>query len=351
MGGMVTQPVPTLYDWAQKPDGEFGFAVRRDYPVNALVRVAGTGAACLLIHRSVAAKIREAEGDVWFDRVVYKSGMKVSEDLSFCYRVNAVGAPVHVHTGVRTTHHKEFWLSEADYWRSYPAPPATDEVAVVVPVMKRPSKAAPFMQSLRASTGLANAYAVAHRDDVETAQAWELAGAHVLLGAAATFAEKVNRAYNAAPEPWLFVTGDDVVFHPGWLDHAQHVAHTYDASVVGTNDLGHPRVLAGEHATHLLIRRSYIDEVGASWDGPKVVCHEGYRHWYVDNEIVTAAKQRGVWAMALGSIVEHMHPAWGKGQTDEVYELGQAAAKDDRRLFVGRRGSYAHEGEPVGAGR
>jgi hypothetical protein len=106
--------------------------------------------------------------------------------------------------------------------------------------------------------------------------------------------------------------------------------------VVGTNDLGNPRVTSGEHATHLLIRRSYVDEHGASWDGPKTVCHEGYRHWYVDDEIVTAAKQRGTWAMALGSVVEHLHPMWGKGEPDEVYLAGQASAKADAELFQAR---------------
>ena len=58
--------------------------------------------------------------------------------------------------------------------------------------------------------------------------------------------------------------------------------------------MSNPRVISGEHGTHLLIRRSYIDEVGASWgtDGkgtPGEVCHDGYTHMYVDDEIVTAA--------------------------------------------------------------
>jgi hypothetical protein len=110
--------------------------------------------------------------------------------------------------------------------------------------------------------------------------------------------------------------------------------------VVGTNDLGNPRVLAGEHATHLLIRRSYVDEQGASWDGPGVVAHEGYRHWYVDDEIVTSAKQRGVWQMALGSVVEHFHPLFGKAEQDDVYRLGQSFAQTDRATFLERSEKY-----------
>lgn len=352
MQGWLTRPFPTLYDWARKPDDTFGFHVRREYRVNALTKVAGTGAACLLIHRSAAVAVREAHGDAWFDRVTYADGTRVAEDLSFCYRVNTLGMPVFVHTGVRTTHHKQVWLGEADYWRSRPVPPATNEVAVVVPVLGRPHNAEPFMRSLRASTGLARVYAIVSPDDSDTAAAWKQAGADVMRGddehvvgqapgpTAHTFAEKVNLGHRQTREPWLFAVGDDVAFRPGWLDHAQHVARTQHAAVVGTNDLGNPRVVAGDHATHLLISRAYIDEHGASWDGPGTVCHEGYRHWYVDDELVTVAKQRGVWAMALGSIVEHLHPAWGKAPDDEVYRLGQSHAEADLKLHQARRRKF-----------
>ena len=87
----------------------------------------------------------------------------------------------------------------------------------------------------------------------------------------------------------------------------------------------------GDHATHLLIPAAYIDEHGASWDGPKVVCHEGYRHWYVDDEIVTAAKQRGVWAMALGLQVEHLHPVWGKAENDDTYRARPSRCRRGRQ--------------------
>jgi hypothetical protein len=343
MGGFHTVPRPTLFDWVTTPDKQ-GFQGRTNYPVNAVVQVGGTGSACILIHRSVFEKIAEQVGPEWYTRIPNQTtGDLIGEDLSFCLRVQAAGFPVFVHTGVRTTHQKTLWLAEADYWRWAIAPPATEQTAVVVPVMRRPQNAKPFMESVRASTGLAVVIAVADRSDPETGEAWERAGAVVVPfdddgQSPGTFAEKVNAAHRfLEPEvwPWLFLVGDDVKFHPGWLDHAQAVAGTTH-HVVGTNDLGNPTVLAGEHATHLLVRRSYIDEVGAGWDGPGVVAHEGYRHWFVDNEIVTAARQRRVWAMALGSRVEHLHPLWGKGEHDDVYALGTSHATEDRELFIKR---------------
>jgi hypothetical protein len=351
LGGFRTRAIPTVYDWVNTGE-QMGFAVRWQYSLDTLMRVGGTGSACVLIHRSVFERIEEKYGKAWYDRVPNTStGQVLSEDLAFCLRAGTLDIPVHVHSGVRTTHAKQLWLSEYDYWRQVamdaqqfgPGPavalPATETVAVIVPVLRRPQNAQPFMESLKASTGLAQVYAVCDPDDENTLRAWEQAGAQVLspsdMSSPGTFAEKVNRGYRFTTEPWLFITGDDVVFRAGWLDQAQAVAGDR-FHVVGTNDLGNPRVTSGQHATHLLIRRSYVDEVGASWDGPGVACHEGYRHWYVDDEIVTAAKQRGVWSPALASIVEHRHPIFGKAESDSTYRLGQSFAERDKARFEQR---------------
>lgn len=353
MGGWLTSPVPTIFDWRALESGEQGFEVRLDYERDALVRCSGTGSACILVHRSVFERVAAEYGDHWYDRIDNPTmGRVMSEDLSFCLRAAALGIPVHVDTGVRTTHQKTLWVSEGDYLAARVlgalvprVPVATEATAVIVPVLGRPGNAAPFMESFRSSgaADLATVYAITDKADAETAQAWRDAGAMVTViedGPPGTFAEKVNIGYKVTSQPWLFLTGDDVKFHPGWLDHAQHAARD-GADVIGTNDMHNPRSLAGQWSPHLLVRRSYADEVGASWDGPKVVCHEGYRHWYVDDEIVTAAKQRGAWAMAAHSKVEHLHPLFGLGADDDVYALGQSHAEADKVLFEGRRAANA----------
>jgi hypothetical protein len=303
----------------------------------------------VLVHRSVFERIEAEHGQHWYDRIPNTTtGQLVSEDLSMCLRAGALNIPVHVHTGVRTSHQKVLWLAEDDYFGQVAlsklvpeVPPAAEETAVIVPVLGRPGNAAPFMESLKASGApLARVYAVADADDEETVRAWLEAGAKVILRAAVqpgpgTFAQKVNLGYRETAEPWLFLSGDDVRFHPGWLDQAQHAARD-GADVVGTNDLHNPRVTSGEHSPHLLVRRAYIDEQGASWDGPKSVAHEGYRHWFVDDEIVTAAKQRGAWAFARHSKVEHLHPLWGLAPDDDTYALGRGHVDADQALFTAR---------------
>lgn len=349
-GGYRWTPKPTIFDRVDLP-GEPIYVHRHHYPVNALVRCDATGGAFLLIHRSVGEKI----GTDWFsriaeDRTPVPAGERlmhqtqVSEDLSFFLRCDEHEIPCHVFTGVKTNHLKSTWVDERDFWTDFEAPPALDEVDVIVPVLHRPQNVAPFMQTLRASTGLARAWFVCERSDSEQHAEVERHGGRVLREDG-SFATKVNYAYRKikSDAPWIFITGDDVLFRPGWLDHAQFVAHTYGGQVVGTNDLGNPRVTRGDHATHLLMAREYIDTHGGGWDGPGVVCHEGYRHWYVDDEIVNAARQRNVWQMALGSVVEHMHPIWGKAANDDIYELGQSAAESDAAKFHERFAQYVPE--------
>lgn len=115
-GGWATQPFPTIYDWRPNDQGKYGFCLRYDYTPNCVTRVAATGAAFLLIHRDVLAKLRVDYGDTWFDRGRMEEGEGLmGEDISFCARLGRAGVPIFVHTGVGTTHLKPVWVDE-DYY-------------------------------------------------------------------------------------------------------------------------------------------------------------------------------------------------------------------------------------------
>ena len=120
MGGWRAQATATIFDWIREGDLE-GFAARADYePVSPLACDA-TGMACTLIHRSALERIGRDWGPVWYDRIAAREG-SVGEDLSFCMRLRDAGVPLHVHTGIRTTHLKRLWLAEGDYRRPEPGP-------------------------------------------------------------------------------------------------------------------------------------------------------------------------------------------------------------------------------------
>lgn len=109
--------VPTCYELVDT-DAELGFRSIIDYPRDAIFPVAGTGAACLMIHRSALEALRAKFGDIWFDHITHPRGVTFSEDLSFCIRLAAAGLPLFVDTSVRTTHDKHgVFLDEDEFDR------------------------------------------------------------------------------------------------------------------------------------------------------------------------------------------------------------------------------------------
>lgn len=110
MGGFRCEAVATVYDWASNGTEE-GFTPRPDLTPDTVVRCAGTGSACVLIHRNAFTKIAAEYGPNWYQPLRNPTtGTPISEDLSFCMRAGALDIPVHVHTGVPTTHHKSVWV-------------------------------------------------------------------------------------------------------------------------------------------------------------------------------------------------------------------------------------------------
>lgn len=197
------------------------------------------------------------------------------------------------------------------------------------------------MESLHATTPSATAWFVCEAGD-EIEQTTVRAHGGIVLVRSGTFSEKANYAWRSIPEtaPWLFLVGDDVVFHDEWLERAVGHATSQDVAVCATNDLANWKVMAGKHGTHLLIASDYVRSLGASWDGPDILCHEGYRHWYVDNEIVALAKQRQTFGAAPTSIVEHRHPTVGKADHDSTYEAANSARLADLHRY--RHRARAH---------
>jgi hypothetical protein len=113
----IYDSVPTLHVYSYT-DGQWdGFKTIVLYPRDALVKVDSTGAAFLLIHRTALEKIRDTEvvlpdgtksaGKNWWTQVVHPTADHlVGEDTSFFYRAHQCGIPLHVHTGIRTSHDK-----------------------------------------------------------------------------------------------------------------------------------------------------------------------------------------------------------------------------------------------------
>jgi hypothetical protein len=112
---------PTLYRFV---NGAGDIEPIYDYPRNAVVKVDATGAACLLIHRSVLERMAEAFGHTpkgrspypWFvEGMASSSGHSFGEDIAFCLRLHHLRIPLVVDTRIHVGHLKTTSLDEAAY--------------------------------------------------------------------------------------------------------------------------------------------------------------------------------------------------------------------------------------------
>jgi hypothetical protein len=215
------------------------------------------------------------------------------------------------------------------------------DVVALVPVLRRPHRPAPLLESIDKATpaGAWRLLFLGSPGDEAEHEAIYAAGGELLVidepNAPGDWSRKINAGYRATTEPLMLLGGDDIAFRPGWLEAAQ-AKMVGRVGVVGTFDCHNRRVLAGEHSTHPVVARWYADRHGTIDQAGQVV-HEGYAHNWTDNELVETAKSRRAWAFARDSVVEHNHPLWGRAETDDVYELGQSRFHEDRQLFMRRR--------------
>lgn len=226
----------------------------------------------------------------------------------------------------------------------------TDTV-VLIPVLNRPRRAAPVVESVLATSD-ADVLFVASDDDTD-----ELAAVRQLLtervglllvegpgGQPGDYARKINAGLAATEHPWLFQGADDLRFHPGWQDACLSAAAAMDAGVVGTVDRCNPRTSSGKHSTHSLVARWWTEQIG-TLDRKGVMLHEGYDHNFCDDELVLTAKLLRRFAFARDAVVEHLHPYNGHPM-DATYEraLDKQRFTRDRRTLNTRRRMWTHRG-------
>lgn len=215
----------------------------------------------------------------------------------------------------------------------------SESLAVLVPVLGRPHRVRPLLDSLGRTTPGARVLFLADHDDTAELEAieresirgdlcvkWDTGGGN--------YASKVNRGVQLTTESYVFTGADDLQFHPGWFEAS--VAQVSPAvGCVGTQDLCNRRVIRGRHATHFLLTREYAEQ--PCIDGSPGPLFTGYEHEFVDDELIGTARKRGAYAFAANAVVEHLHPDAGKAPTDALYAAQGERMARSRPLYDKRR--------------
>lgn len=209
----------------------------------------------------------------------------------------------------------------------------------MIPVLARPERAPAVANSLREVSDARLLFICSPKDDAQIAACFAT-GEEVKIvpwgPERGDYAKKINLAFTETNEPWLFCGADDLRFGDQWDVFALRVGEMTGAGVVGTQDLGNPLVKRGKTSTHPLVRREYIATQSGTFDGSGQIYSEEYDHQYIDLELAEVAKARGQWAFSKRSVVEHLHPNWGKAERDATYEKAFREVAKDRALFQRR---------------
>jgi len=327
---------PTLYAWIPGTEG-----MRRltQYPGDRLIQVAGTGAACLLVHRTVFEKIAERFPGPrpWFAETETSDGDILSEDLTFCLRAQACGFPVHVHTGIKLGHIKNFEADEEAFIAESAAlaeacVPALPTYAVVA-TRFRPEMLAVLRGQLAGQ--VTDTFVFDNGHDTPPpgsipAHGWSL---HRMWNAGLEMAEKaaggphnvlivnddveVPNEFCAHLEGGLRAHDDHWVSYPNWREldlEPGQVVRTSSDGLAGQTMSGWAFMVRGE--------------AGLRFD-------ERFSWWYGDSDLERQVKEAGKFTVCVGGCeARHLDPL--RSTLEDPERLAQAEA--DEALFAEKWG-------------
>lgn len=217
----------------------------------------------------------------------------------------------------------------------------TSPIVVLVPVLDRPQNVKRLLRTLHANSSSRPEilFLLSPGDEREQEALREAGAPYSTVGwksGRADWAKKLEHGRQLTSAPLMLLAADDLAFHKRWDTVLIDAWRDHEPGVLGTNDLGNPNVKRGLHSTHPCVWREYADCHGTI-DDAALMLHQGYDHQYADNELVETAMARNCWLYCADSVVEHLHPAWGKGDRDGTYAKAYRQVREDYRLFRKRR--------------
>lgn len=330
-----TEWFPTLYRF----DSRGAFDTAYDYPPDTVVEVGATGGAFIAITRHALETMR-ADGDCWFTPTHMDGHTKpFGEDMSFCIRARRHGFPTHVHTGVKTTHRKDVWITESAYRQSRAA--AASAVTVVIPVKDELEMTRSLVGDLLSQGGYTDLLIFDNGSTdpemVEWLASQDVASVYDATGAGihdmwnAGIAEALNRHHGLA----------DIVFLNNDLRCGPRFLHRLVAGLRSQPGLmaacGNYDGRPGSGVTPLRgICANRYDGTGglagfafalrAEWIASGYRFPTDMRWWYGDNDLVLEVEKAGMWyGLVSDALVQHLD---GGSKTDRPDGWDEIVAAD-----------------------
>lgn len=345
-------PIPTIYQLGNFDGGEITRVVF-DFPENTVAQVAATGAACLLIHRSVLEDIRDRFPEdpyPWFREDVI-NGNWVSEDLRFCLVANSCGHPVFVDCTTEVGHAKGstvWWPHDIKAGRGFPK----IKNFAVIPVKDRLALTKSIVQQLRdqgecekiivldnGSGGKTKAW-LEKQDDLVVLDCPDL-GIHEMWNQAAEWVIKYGEQRRNVNIAFL---NNDIRIGPRFISHLSEALRSCkDLVAVSGNYDGRTSESGDLYLRTEEICANRYDGTGGfggfaflargEWFQSGYRFPEVCRWWFGDNDLLLASQAAGGHCgIAYGAEVEHLD---GGGQTagDPLWTRFSDQLEQDRKAF------------------
>lgn len=206
-------------------------------------------------------------------------------------------------------------------------------IAILIPTVHRPDSLQAVLNSAHAATASEHrVYFIAEAEDRPTRGALKrLRGDHTdIVGDFGSCARAMNIGFEHSTEPAVFTGNDDLRFTEGWDTAALEALDRHP--IVGTNDGN------GRMTCFAMVRRSFIEQHSGVFDEPGTLYHPGYLSQYVDTELASYARHRGVWGEAPAAVTVHLHWEFGLADRDHPnYHKAQETCGEDHRRYEQRR--------------
>jgi GT2 family glycosyltransferase len=346
-GSTRVQQFPTIFRWVQGPQLA-GTVPIYNYPPDTLVECDATGGAFFIVHRSVLEHLaaEHAKPRQWFDEMRIDEQI-FGEDLTFFHRCRQLGYPIHVHTGVQTSHRKAVYLTEETQPRQESIPNI-----VVIPMKDRLDLTMALVDQL-AEQGEATAVLIydngSSQETLDQLKAWQRPTG---LGQLAVFdasGQNIHQMWNrglsmaaAGGQPCnVAVLNNDIKIGPNFLSGLAR-ALRYDelAAVVSPNYDDRDPGGADCQVVRDICAGRYDGTGGIAGFAFMLKGEGGYRFpeelnwWYGDNDMMCAAAAAGMHGLiALGVTCEHIG---GGSQTAGDWSQHSAQLEADRLWFVSK---------------
>jgi len=208
-------------------------------------------------------------------------------------------------------------------------------LAILLPTRNRPHLLERWFTAINES-GIPVTYQVyAAVSDPESHRIAKQYGAVSIIGKWPTATDKVNLLTRNTTEPYLYISGDDLIHGHDWYQEPADLMARVNG-IVPTPD------------GHWLASREYLNTLGGTIDGPPgQMLHPGYTHNFAETELFAVAEYRGRYIRARTPVNQHAHRGAGLAPDDDTYRRADAAWTHDEQLYWRRQPMWGKQPHPL----